>query len=374
MTTFIDKLYEQGLRPLKIEEIKDFSEGDFRLFLKREHDINSTDFLRTIKRKPAYLLLEDLIEKGWINENKTLISASSGNFVLELGIRAYNLGYRLIAVVPPRIPRGNLDVLRAIGVDVIYIEEEFDLCPRETTVFYTRSLAEKYRYSLVNIDQYNSWQNVIAHLFMTWREIRDQFDSIDFIIAPLGSTGTYMGISLGKLIDKFDCEVIGVQPPLKHHIPGVHHIINGCEWNPEIFSPSISGGIITIDDIDTYATLIKLWEKGYEVGPSTAMTVAAALKLSSDLKGDFLVISPDSSLLYYRFIREFLINHKKKILERYPGLEGALERYEAFLADREHNLRLVDKIKNNYKIDRWGRIFPISTLDDKLIVKELLSR
>lgn len=373
MKISVDKLYEAGLKPLKIEEIKGIGDDNLRIFIKKEHNVNSYDFLRTVKRKPAVLILEDLSEKGWIQEGKTLITSSSGNFAIELGLRAYKLGYKLIAVVPPRIPTGNLEVLRALGVDVIYIEMEFDLCPRETTVFYTRALAEKYRYGLVNIDQYNSWQNVLSHLFLTWGEIREQFDSLDYIIAPLGSTGTYMGLSLGKSIDGINTKIVGVQPPLTHNIPGVHHIIDGCVWNPEIFCMTISDEIITVDDIDTYATLIKLWEAGYEVGPSTAMTLAAALKLSKVVKGDYLIISPDSTLLYYEFIRDYLEKNRVQLLKRYPELEDLLDKYILYLTKKLNQLSLIDRIKRSYKIDRWGRLYPVSKIDDQLIARELIS-
>jgi len=81
-----------------------------------------------------------------------LITASSGNFLRGLALLADEEACKVIGVTPPRIPSENLEILKALGVNIIHVSEEYDLCPRETTVFFTGSLAEKYRLNLVNVD------------------------------------------------------------------------------------------------------------------------------------------------------------------------------------------------------------------------------
>ncbi len=370
--SIIEELSKDYLKPHKIVEVDALDVKDTRIYLKYEHDFYSNDILWNIKRKPAFYLFHDLYRKGVIREGVKLISASSGNFVLNLGVKALEYGYDLIAVTPPGIPKDNVDALRALGVDVIHITEEFDMCPRETTVFYTRSLAERYRYKLVNIDQYIGWQNALSHLFLTWREISDKFDKLDYILVALGSTGTYMGVSLGNKIEKLAKEVIGVQPPHKHHIPGVHHIVGECEWNPEIYSPSLGGRILTIDDVDAYRWMAILNMKGLHVGPSTSMLFAALEKLCKTRPGDYLIISPDSDKLYKKHLEKIYGAMYTDIVDRYPEEREYINRYIEQIKSMEE-IDVPKYIKKYYKVDKEGELYEISKLDtvtvEKLIKK-----
>ncbi|MBS7658167.1 MAG: pyridoxal-phosphate dependent enzyme [Candidatus Bathyarchaeia archaeon] len=371
----IEAIYKdkEELKPTRIEEVKGLSKTKVNIFLKREYPKNiEEDPLRTIKRKPAFFILEDLIKKGYINSRKAIISASSGNFARELSLKVIKEGLKLISVVPPKIPRENIKILTALGVDIIHVTEEYDLCPRETTVFLTRALAEHNHLQLVNIDQYNSWQNVLSHLFMTWREIKEQLDKVDYIPVQLGSVGTFMGLSLGNRMEDGKVEIIGVQPTKEHHIPGVHHIVNGCEWTPEIYSPTLGGKVVTIDDLDAYAALIKLWEEGIYAGPSTGMGFAYALKLAEKLKeGDILVISADSVFSYYEYILDFLKKNGNQIALRYPELEEAMEKYKAWLKKALSLKDRIEMIKKIYKPQKEGKIYNVSEVDHKVILKIL---
>ena len=154
-----DLAQHRRLKPYPIKEIEDADNGrDVNLFVKLEHD-NTTEMdpARSIKRKPANLM-GIFVEE--MNPNKNIwISASSGNFIEELGILANEVGKRVFAVVPPRTLTQKIETLRSLGVNVIRVsEKEYDLCPREFTVFWVRALTTKYD-KMINIDQYNSLLN-----------------------------------------------------------------------------------------------------------------------------------------------------------------------------------------------------------------------
>jgi len=188
----IDKAYQEGLNPNPIEEVKGLTESHEPLFIKKEFESpDSKDPLRTIKRKPALMILFDSIESGMLKEKSTIISASSGNYLYELGIMANRLGYRIIGFVPPRIPQEKIEFITSLGIDVVKITQEFDLCPRETTVFLVRNYAERLRNWVYNADQYILSQNIMSHYFLTANEIYEEMkDDIDFILVGTGTTGT----------------------------------------------------------------------------------------------------------------------------------------------------------------------------------------
>ncbi len=360
----IEDIYNSKLKPFPPKEIEISSK--ITILVKMEYPENFTiDPLRTIKRKPATILLTDLMEKGYIRPGKTLISASSGNFLRELALKALdlNLDLKIIGITPPIIPKENLEILKTLGVNIVHISKEYDLCPRETTVFFTRALAEKNRLQFVNIDQYYSWQNILSHLFMTWKEIKELGD-IDYLCIPLGSTGTFMGVCLGSKLEKSKTKIIGVQPTKTHHIPGVHYIVGECEWNPEIYSPIVSYNIATVDDIDAYSGLIKLWEYGIYSGPSTSMVFNYALKLAKEIKeGRILIISADSVFAYQNYILEYLRNIKADIIKRYFNFEDSLEKYIEWLKRQPSIEERLNLIKRIYKPKGdEGKIYEISDI------------
>jgi len=356
----VRQLAEQGLEPLPAKEIQICSSS---VVVKLEYppDIFS-DPLRTIKRKPATFLFTDLVERGDLKSERIIITASSGNFLRELALIAMRNGFKVIGVTPPRIPRENLEILKAIGVSVIHVTEEYDLCPRETTVFFTRALAEKYRLSLVNVDQYSSWQNVLSHIFTTWMEVK-RLGDFDYICVPIGSTGTFMGLSLMSRLERCRHKLIGIQPTKHHHIPGVHHVIGDCEWSPEIFSPLVNSDVATVDDVDAYAGLILLWKNGIYGGPSTGMTFAQALKLAKGARGcRILCISADSIFSYRDYVIEILSGLRNKLLERYPSLHDDLNSYLRYLRNLPNIEERVSLIRDIYGLKGEGRVYRLEEI------------
>lgn len=373
----IDKAYQEGLKPNPIEEAKGLTESHEPLFIKKEFESpDSKDPLRTIKRKPALMILFDSIESGMLKEKSTIISASSGNYLYELGIMANRLGYRIIGFVPPRIPQEKIEFITSLGIDVVKITQEFDLCPRETTVFLVRNYAERLRNWVYNADQYILSQNIMSHYFLTANEIYEEMkDDIDFILVGTGTTGTMGGITLFYKQKSPKVKIIGVQPTFKHNIPGVHHITigNGCEWHPEIYSAILNPKIVTVDDVDAYASLIKLWSKGIKAGPSSGLVMAYAEKLAKQKKDSrILVILADNDYKYYEWINKILKAYLPEILKRYPELKDLAKKYIEYLKRMPSLSQRLESIKKLYSSNRKGCIYSWEEFEEKKL--ELLKR
>jgi hypothetical protein len=173
-----------------------------------------------------------------------------------------------------------------------------------------------------------------------------------------------MGVCLGSKIEKSKVKIIGIQPTKTHHIPGVHYIVGECEWNPEIYSPIISYDIATVDNIDAYSGLIKLWEYGIYSGPSTGMVFNYALKLAEKInEGRILIISADSVFAYQDYILEYLRSIKANIVERYPNLKDSLGKYMEWLKRQPTIEERLNHIKRIYKpkSDK-GKIYEVSDI------------
>ena len=354
------------LKPYPIKEISDIADGkDVNLFVKMEHDnAEETDPARSIKRKPANVMG---IFAEEMNPNKRVwISASSGNFVEELGILATDIGKKVFAVVPPRTSSQKIETLRSLGVNVIKVsEEEYDLCSREFTVFWVRALVNKYD-NIVNIDQYNSPLNPLAHLLLTAREIDEKFkDELTHIFIPLGSTGTFAGIY--EYFSRFypKTKIIGVQPTRIHHIPGVHHVMGECKWSPEIFGLADKKMIkvLTVNDESAYQALIELETKyGIHGGPSTGMIFAAVKQELNNINdgSNILLISADSSWDY----REWNIRILAKLGNEIKSSEKEnLNKYMEALKRRKNSKARIMTIKSIYKSTCEGEIYTLEEFE-----------
>lgn len=371
---FAENLMQSGgLKPYSIEEIKGFSvEKDLRVFIKREHDnIEGTDPIRSIKRKPASIM--GLFAEEVDPYSKVWISASSGNFVEELGILANETGKDLFAVVPPRTPPQKLETLRNLGINVVKVsEEEYDLCPREFTVFWVRAVVNRLNSRrMLNIDQYNSILNPLSHMLLTAKEIDEEFkDDLTHIFVPLGSTGTFAGIC--EYFSKFHpgVKIIGVQPTREHHIPGVHYVLGDCKWSPEIFGlpDKRTLKILTIDDKSAYIALSELEVKyGVRGGPSSGMVFAALKEELNSIEdgSNILVLSADSSWDYVEWNTAILTKLKSEFV--FSEEDSMLvEKYMELLQRREDASRRILKVKNTYKPSKKGQLYNLEEFEDLL--------
>jgi len=371
---FAENLMQSGrLDPYPIEEIKGFDdEKDLRIFIKREHDnIEGTDPVRSIKRKPASMM--GLFAEEVKPYSRVWISASSGNFVEELGILANEIDKDLFAVVPPRTPPQKLETLRNLGINVVKVsEEEYDLCPREFTVFWVRAVVNRLNSGRVlNIDQYNSILNPLSHMLLTAKEIDEEFkDDLTHIFVPLGSTGTFAGIC--EYFSRFRprVKIVGVQPTMEHHIPGVHYVMGDCKWSPEIFGlpDKRTLKILTIDDRSAYIALSEL-EVKHDIrgGPSSGMVFAALKKELNNMEdgSNILVLSADSSWDYVEWNRDVLTKLKSESLFSKED-SMLLEKYMELLQRREDASRRVLKVKNTYKPPKKGQLYNLEEFENLL--------
>lgn len=363
-----DLIQDKILRPYPIEEIQDVAEKkDVHVFVKREHDnAKGVDPVRSIKRKPARLMA--IVTEEMKPNRDVWISASSGNFAEELGLVANELDKKFFAVIPPRTPSRKVETLRSLGVNVVKVtREEYDLCPREFTVFWVRAITSRH-HRLVNIDQYNSILNPLSHLLMTAKEIEEEFDGeLTYIFVPLGSTGTFAGIYeyFARFYPK--TKIVGVQPTKEHNIPGVHYVTNGCKWSPEIFGlpDKRMVKVLTIDDRAAYEALIELEVKyGIHGGPSTGMVFAAVKQeLKNIEEGNVLFTSADSAWDYREWNREILTKLK-------VGEDAIFNEYLKNLEKREKEQKRINRVKRIYGPSEKGEIYSLEDFED--LLSELL--
>lgn len=359
-----------GLAPLPAIEVAQLATDKARIWIKPEwDDPYGPDPLRTIKRAPACLLAADILEKRCVAPGRIVITATTGNLGIEIGLIATREGFPLLAVVPEDIPVQNLEVLLELGVDVIQIDDGAT-CPSESAALRTRAFATDFRDRLVNVDQYSSWINPLAHAEITAREVFDGFDrQIDHLITPIGSCGTVCGFQQYLRATARDTALVGVQPEAGRAIPGTHVVAGDGGWPPENYSPIVipRESIFTVDRVEAYAFTAKLWACGVPAGPSTGLALAQAWKMvRGGAEGNLVVISPDSNFKYGDVILDSLREFKADIVTRLPELELD-EAIDAYLEEMSQAYGLgqtLQRVHQCYPVDHRGRLFDPQDIHD----------
>ena len=146
------------------------------------------------KDRIAKHLIECAERDGRIHPGDLILENSSGNTAMGLALTAIQKGYRLKAVVRDRTSKEKLDLLSALGVELVKADTTL---PPEHPDSYNNITPRLARDTpdCYFPDQHNNRENNEAHYRSTGPEIWDQMDGrIDVFIAGMGTGGTIGGV------------------------------------------------------------------------------------------------------------------------------------------------------------------------------------
>ncbi|KOY81379.1 2,3-diaminopropionate biosynthesis protein SbnA [Lysinibacillus macroides] len=264
----------------------------------------------SMKDRVAKAIIENAEVEGKLEKGGTIIESSSGNLAIGLAIMSKQKGYRMIAVVDPKISHVNLSLIKAYGGEVYMVNE-----PDSEGNYLKKRIETAKRLSeeINNCfwpNQYNNYNNPKAHEENTALEIFNDFQGdLNWLVAPVGTAGLATGCALGlkKLIkdlkvlavDAVGSVTFGTQPG-KRLQTGI-----GAAIVPQNVRPELYDQVEHVDDENAfYMTRRLAMEEGLLVGGSTGSAVHAALELSRRLNKSekILVISPDRGDRYFNTI------------------------------------------------------------------------
>jgi cystathionine beta-synthase len=150
----------------------------------------------SIKDRIGYQMVIDAEEKGLLKPGGTIIECTSGNTGMGLALAACVKGYKAIFTTTDKQSKEKIDVLRAMGAEVI-------VCPTNVSHDDPRSyhsVAHKLSEEIPNsywVNQYENLSNRKAHYITTGPEIFDQTDGkITHFVSTIGTGGTMTGTSM----------------------------------------------------------------------------------------------------------------------------------------------------------------------------------
>ncbi|CAB1328968.1 unnamed protein product [Coregonus sp. 'balchen'] len=157
-------------------------------------------------------MVEDAERAGILKPGDTIIEPTSGNTGIGLALASAVKGYRCIIVMPEKMSMEKVDVLRALGAEIVRTPTAARFDSPESHVGVAWRLKNEIPNSHI-LDQYRNASNPLAHYDTTAEEILEQCDGkVDMLVAGAGTGGTITGIAR-KLKERCpNIKIVGVDP------------------------------------------------------------------------------------------------------------------------------------------------------------------
>lgn len=140
-------------------------------------------------------MVEDAERSGRIKPGDTLIEPTSGNTGIGLALAAAIKGYRMIITLPEKMSQEKVDVLKALGAEIIRTPTEAAFDSPESHIGVALRLNKEIPNSHI-LDQYANPSNPLAHYDGTAEEIWEQCEGkVDMVVLSAGTGGTLTGIA-----------------------------------------------------------------------------------------------------------------------------------------------------------------------------------
>ena len=138
-------------------------------------------------------MIEAAERDGLLRPGGTIVEPTSGNTGVGLAQVAAQRGYRCVFVMPDKMSREKIALLRAFGAEVVVCPTEVE--PEDPRSYYSvaRRLTEETP-GAFNPNQYGNPANPQAHYETTGPEIWEQVgDELDVLVTGVGTGGTVTG-------------------------------------------------------------------------------------------------------------------------------------------------------------------------------------
>lgn len=266
--------------------------------------VETTNPGNSVKDRMAVKMIEDAEKSGLLKPGGTIIEGTSGNTGMGLALVAIVKGYKLICVLNDKQSKEKMDILRAVGAEVVVCPTAVE--PTDPRSYY--SVSKRLATEIPNswyVNQYDNLSNRVAHYESTGPEIWEQTDGkITHFVVGVGTGGTISGV--GKYLKEKNpnIKIWGIDTYgsvfKKYHETGIFdeaeiypYITEGI--GEDILPANVDFTLIDkfekVTDKDAAVYTRKLArEEGIFVGNSAGSAIKGVLQLKDELKEDDVVV------------------------------------------------------------------------------------
>lgn len=258
----------------------------------------------SIKDRMAVKMVEEAENSGRLKPGGTLIEGTSGNTGMGLALAAIIKGYRCVFTTTDKQSQEKIDILRALGAEVIVCPTNVE--PDDPKSYY--SVARRLEREIPNsiyVNQYDNLANSQAHYEQTGPEIWKQTDGkITHLVVGAGTGGTVSGTgrylkeknpdikiwaidSYGSLLKKyFDTGELDMNEVYPYITEGI-----GEDFVPANFNMEVIDRFEKVTDKDGAVMARHIAkEEGIFAGYSAGSALQGLLQLKDELKPDDFVV------------------------------------------------------------------------------------
>lgn len=240
--------------------------------------------MASVKDRIGVAMIEDLDNRGLLNEKSVIVEPTSGNTGIALAFACAAKGYRLILCMPESMSIERRKMLLLLGA-------ELELTPAELGM---KGAIAKSEELITNLDnavmpqQFDNPANPEIHRNTTAQEILADTDGqLDAVISGVGTAGTLTGI--GSILKQHNpsIKIYAVEPEdspiLSGGDPGPHKIQGiGAGFKPGNLDEALIDGVVTIGNETAFETARRLAKtEGIPGGISSGAATAAALEIAA---------------------------------------------------------------------------------------------
>jgi cysteine synthase A len=258
----------------------------------------------SVKDRIALAMLVSAEQKGELQDEVTVVEATSGNTGIALAMLCAERNHKLILTMPETMSFERRSLVARYGAEVILTPGSEDIAGAVRRA--QKIIQQNPR--CIGLRQWDNPANPEFHRQTTAQEILNAVEGpISAFVAGVGTGGTITGV--GEVLkSKFpDIKIVAVEPDssavLSGKKPGRHSIEGiGPGFIPSILNRDIIDEIITISDQSAFETSKNLAsEEALLVGISSGAAVYAAQQVAKHFSPEEVVITviPDTGTRYF---------------------------------------------------------------------------
>lgn len=258
----------------------------------------------SVKDRMALKMIEDAEADGRLQPGGTIIEGTSGNTGMGLALAAIVKGYKCIFVLSDKQSKEKMDILRAVGAEVIVCPTNVE--PTDPRSYY--SVSKRLGQEIPNswyVNQYDNPSNTAAHYESTGPEIWEQTNGkVTHFVVGVGTGGTISGV--GKYLKEKNpnIKIWGVDTYgsvfKKYHETGIFDENEIYPYITEGIGEDILPANVNFDIIDGFTkvtdkdaaiyTQLLAKKEGMFLGNSAGSAIKGVLQLKEHFTKDDVVV------------------------------------------------------------------------------------